>query len=494
MSGLLRRLKRSRAAGAGEVPRPDHDTVSEAAPTPPTDLEGGSTTPVTASRPSLFSDPDPPLPPPRPRPTTDDDEWEPWPGEKASSASDDAAPSLGGGPSGATPQPRRPPFPLGAPGPAASSSGGTQAGAQHPSEHPSARADTADDARTASGKTGAPLGGTPAGAPPDISRDPSVPAGLDPAEAAARPQTGRKGPLRRRLRYLRRARELMLRDLGGLVYEIHRTGGGDMPAHAGLVAAKVQRMVTLDAEAHALEAALGAPREHVMLFEPGVGGTCDVCGELYPSDARYCARCGTPTTGEPARQAEEDRTPGPASERAPTLAEPGQEPVAPLPEPPLERPAPGAEAPTSQMAAAGEHTAAMPVTDVDRVAAAADAASEEGSERRTTTEAPRAADDAPAEESSTAGDAPAGTPTAEPPSAGDHAAEEPRAGDGDTAGHTADDAAPDAGDRPAHSDNGPHSSDAAPGHPPRGEDEDADRHRERSLTPGDSLAWRERGS
>ena len=39
-----------------------------------------------------------------------------------------------------------------------------------------------------------------------------------------------------------------------------------------------------------------------MLFEPGVGGACDVCGELYGSDAKFCSHCGAPTSGAPAAE------------------------------------------------------------------------------------------------------------------------------------------------------------------------------------------------
>jgi hypothetical protein len=133
-----------------------------------------------------------------------------------------------------------------------------------------------------------------ASAPPVLLADPNVPAGVDPAEAPMRPPAGRRGRLRRRLRYLRRARELMLRDLGGLLYEIHRTGGGNVDAHSTVVGAKVQRIAGVDAEAHALETALGAPRGETTVFEPGVGGTCATCGELYGSNARFCSNCGTP--------------------------------------------------------------------------------------------------------------------------------------------------------------------------------------------------------
>ena len=143
------------------------------------------------------------------------------------------------------------------------------------------------------------------------------PAGLDPAEAEMLPPVGRRGRLRRRLRYLRRARELMLRDLGGLVYEIHRTGGGDMTSHAPVVAGKVDRIRRLDQESVALETALGSPRGETVVFQPGIGGTCVVCGELYPSDAHFCSVCGTSTTQTqlPLAEAEAEAVPPPVDPR-----------------------------------------------------------------------------------------------------------------------------------------------------------------------------------
>jgi hypothetical protein len=155
---------------------------------------------------------------------------------------------------------------------------------------------------------------------PAVQADPHAPAGLDAAEAAAAP-TGRRGRLRRRLRYLRRARELMLRDLGGLLYEVHRTGGGDVAGHSGVIGPKVDRLASLDAEAAAIEAALGSPRSEDVVFQPGVGGTCDFCGELYGSAARFCSNCGSPT-GSAVRA-----TPAPLV---------GKRPVPPMPMPPAE--------------------------------------------------------------------------------------------------------------------------------------------------------------
>jgi hypothetical protein len=163
----------------------------------------------------------------------------------------------------------------------------------------------------------------PAGATaPAIKADPNAPAGLDPAEPVA-PPAGRRGRLRRRLRYLRRARELMLRDLGGLLYEVNRTGGGDVAAHAGVIGGKLERLARLDAEAAAIETALGARRSEAVVFEPGIGGTCAVCGELYGSAARFCSHCGTPTGVTAATPSEPRHVP--AMPKAPAATGAGEE-------------------------------------------------------------------------------------------------------------------------------------------------------------------------
>jgi zinc-ribbon domain len=136
---------------------------------------------------------------------------------------------------------------------------------------------------------------------------PRLPAGVAEEDLERRRMTGRRGKLRRRARYLRRARELALRDLGGLVYESRRRNqfGG------ALIDEKVKRLAAIDAELRELEAALGTAAGQTVLREPGVGGTCPRCGELHASDARFCAACGLELGAEP---------PAPAAE--PTAAEP----------------------------------------------------------------------------------------------------------------------------------------------------------------------------
>ena len=123
-----------------------------------------------------------------------------------------------------------------------------------------------------------------------------LPAGVDPDQLdAGLGESARRGALRRRVRYLRSAREVLLRDLGGYYYEVHRAAGTPHGGHRGLLEAKAARLAGIDEELGRLEARLGVtgPPETVVR-EPGVGGTCPNCGELHGSDAGWCAHCGTP--------------------------------------------------------------------------------------------------------------------------------------------------------------------------------------------------------
>jgi zinc ribbon protein len=152
-----------------------------------------------------------------------------------------------------------------------------------------------------------------------------LPAGLEVEELRSpRPATERRSRLRHRTRYLRRVRELLLRDLGGLVYEIHRSTGGDRAHHDSLVRAKAERLTALDAELFALEKRIGAEHPETVLREPGIGGSCPSCGELHSSDARFCSACGTPLTGR--APVEQPRAEEPAAaEDAPTVVQPPTE-------------------------------------------------------------------------------------------------------------------------------------------------------------------------
>jgi hypothetical protein len=104
------------------------------------------------------------------------------------------------------------------------------------------------------------------------------------------PSSRRRGKLRRRLRHLRRVREVLLRDLGGLTFELHRTGAGE---GGHVLEGKLGRLAAVDQEIRALEDQL-ADHRAMIVREPGIGGTCEQCGELFGSEARYCWACGSP--------------------------------------------------------------------------------------------------------------------------------------------------------------------------------------------------------
>ncbi len=177
---------------------------------------------------------------------------------------------------------------------------------------------------------------------PAVATVRDLPAGVDPTEYADAPEASApRGRVRRRLRYLRRMRDLLLRDLGGFTFEIHRTAGGTGgETQQRLVESKMKRIEALDTEVRALEARLGEPHAGAVLREPGIGGACPECGELYASDGHYCARCGTPLDAK--ARARRD-----AAVAAAVQQTTGSHPVA---EP----------APASLLWAAGPHPAAKP--------------------------------------------------------------------------------------------------------------------------------------
>lgn len=133
----------------------------------------------------------------------------------------------------------------------------------------------------------------------DVAAEPSVapgaPAAAPEAPAAAPEAPGEPGFLarsrmRRRLRYLRRLREVQLRDIGGFVVELHRFG----EERPHLLQAKVAWAAQTDMELRALERALGESHPMREIREPGIGGACAQCGAVHGSQDRYCATCGEP--------------------------------------------------------------------------------------------------------------------------------------------------------------------------------------------------------
>jgi hypothetical protein len=125
----------------------------------------------------------------------------------------------------------------------------------------------------------------------EASRDGDAPV-LEPTpDHAAQPVPAsrrERGHLRRRLRFLRRLRELQLRDLGGLVFDLYRFG----EQRNDLVRGKLDALIATDRESRDLEARLEENRSLQDVRVPAVGGACWRCGTLHGTDARFCSACG----------------------------------------------------------------------------------------------------------------------------------------------------------------------------------------------------------
>jgi hypothetical protein len=113
------------------------------------------------------------------------------------------------------------------------------------------------------------------------------------AVAPARPGFRARGRMRRRVRYLRKLRDLQVRDLGGLVFDLRRFAR----QRDDLVAQKLDQIRACDDELRALESALGERRDLRDVREPGIGGTCPRCFAVFGSADRFCATCGAALGG-----------------------------------------------------------------------------------------------------------------------------------------------------------------------------------------------------
>lgn len=106
-------------------------------------------------------------------------------------------------------------------------------------------------------------------------------------QAQQKPGFGERGRMRRRARFLRKARELAYRDLGGLVFDLHRFAQRNDP----LVLAKLAMLRQLDTELRELERALRERRPVTVLREVGIAA-CPRCAAIHGSDDRFCPGCG----------------------------------------------------------------------------------------------------------------------------------------------------------------------------------------------------------
>ena len=112
---------------------------------------------------------------------------------------------------------------------------------------------------------------------------------IEPADRQelTRPGFGSRGRARRRARFLRKARELAYRDLGGLVFNLHRFG----QRNDALVLAKLNTLSKLDADLRALESMLGERQPVTVLREAGITA-CPRCAAIHSSEDRFCPNCG----------------------------------------------------------------------------------------------------------------------------------------------------------------------------------------------------------
>ncbi|HEY4809674.1 MAG TPA: zinc ribbon domain-containing protein [Solirubrobacteraceae bacterium] len=128
---------------------------------------------------------------------------------------------------------------------------------------------------------------------PDAPAQPAQqaqPAQEPPAGAAPINEPGSfrsRGSARRRARFLRRARELGYRDLGGLVFNLHRFG----QRNDALVLAKLTTLGHIDTELRALEGVLGERRPVTILREAGITA-CPRCAAIHSSEDNFCPNCG----------------------------------------------------------------------------------------------------------------------------------------------------------------------------------------------------------
>ena len=147
--------------------------------------------------------------------------------------------------------------------------------------------------RRRSGAGGLPSGKQASAAPPQVSAAAAAQAQTHMVDAPAPTASFRdRGKLRRRLRFLRRARELAFRDIGGLMFDMRRFGS----ERADLVESKIGALAAVDQELRALERILDDRRPLHELREPGIT-SCARCGALHSSEANFCPHCGLQVGG-----------------------------------------------------------------------------------------------------------------------------------------------------------------------------------------------------
>ena len=139
----------------------------------------------------------------------------------------------------------------------------------------------------------------------------------EPSQQSPPAQTGfgSRGRARRRARFLRRARELAYRDLGGLVFNLHRFGA----RNDALVLSKLATLIHIDGELRTIETALRERHPVTVLREAGIAA-CPRCAAIHGSEDRFCPNCGLPMAGATQARAASATSGPPEQARAPEPA------------------------------------------------------------------------------------------------------------------------------------------------------------------------------
>ena len=119
-----------------------------------------------------------------------------------------------------------------------------------------------------------------------------VPAGIEPG-APTGPTARERTLMRRRLRALRRRREALMREVGGLVLESKHGESGAPERLDG----RTRELEEVDAETRAIVQALDELKTLDQLLSSGPSSRCPSCGELVGKRDHFCTNCGAQLSG-----------------------------------------------------------------------------------------------------------------------------------------------------------------------------------------------------